>query len=120
MYNNEEMNAINATLGQGFVLRLSDYIMNKRKTPILVQEVSDGYVSVVLRYKSLKDGNYMPVAFIEHYVRSENGLDKMPGKNIKIGDACEDFSFENLKDLTFKVNVPELIQMGKDIKINKH
>ena len=32
MYKNEEMDAINKTLGQGFVIRISDYIMYNKKT----------------------------------------------------------------------------------------
>lgn len=119
MYNDEEMNAINKTLGQGFVLRLSDYIMNKRKTAILVKHVSDGYVVITLRYKCSKHGGYIPVAYVEHYVVTENGTNTTHGVTLEIGSECPTQDFEVIKAKTFLVDVDYLINIGENIEV-KH
>ena len=119
MYNNEEMDAINATLGQGFVLRLSDYIINKRKTAILVKRVTDGYVVVTLRYKGSECGGYIPVAYVEHYVVTENGANTTRGITVEIGSECPTQDFEVIKAKTFLVDIDYLVKIGEDIKV-KH
>lgn len=119
MYKNEEMDAINKTLGQGFVIRISDYIMYNKKNPILVKEVSDGYVIAALQYVLSKDGGFLSVAYIEHYVRSENGMDTTTGKVVELASARPEPDFEKLRALTFEVDVDELVKIGESIKV-KH
>ena len=118
MYKNEEMDAINKTLGQGFVLRLSDYIINRRKTAILVKHVSDGYVVITLRYKG-SNGGYIPVAYVEHYVVTENGANTTRGVTVEIGSERPTQDFEVIKAKTFLVDIDYLVKIGEDIKV-KH
>lgn len=119
MYKNEEMDAINKTLGQGFVLRLSDYIINRRKTAILVKHVSDGYVVITLRYKDSKHGGYIPVAYVEHYVVTENGANTTHGVTVEIGSECPTQNFEVIKAKTFLVDIDYLVKIGESIEV-KH
>lgn len=119
MYKNEEMDAINKTLGQGFVIRISDYIMYNKKNPIIAKEVSDGYVIAALQYVLSKDGGFVPAAYIEHYVRSENGMDTTTGEIVELASARPEPDFEKLKALTFEVDVDELVKIGESIKV-KH
>lgn len=119
MYKNEEMDAINKTLGQGFVIRISDYIMYNKKNPIIVKRVPDGYVVIVLRYKCSEHGGYIPMAYVEHYVVTENGVKTARAVTVDIGSECPTRDFEVIKAKTFLVNVDELVKIGENIKV-KH
>ena len=90
-----------------------------RKNPIIAKEVPDGYVIAALQYVLSKDGGFVPAAYIEHYVRSENGMDTTTGKVVELASARPEPDFEKLRALTFEVDVDELVKIGESIKV-KH
>ena len=116
MYKNEEMDAINKTLGQGFVLRIGDYIINKKKTATLTKRVPRGYVVITLCYKSSEYGGYIPVAHVKRYVIIKNGIRATRGVTVEIGSECSTQDFEVIKAKTFLADVDELVKIGESIR----
>lgn len=115
----KEMGKINATLGQGFMLKIGDYISKGKKTPRLVRNVSGGFICIDLRFDESKSNGglceYTPVAVMRRYKESNNGFDvcKINGKesvSIAVGRSQEEPFFDILRAMTFTVNVTSLIE----------
>lgn len=115
----KKIGKINATLGQGFMLKIGDYISSGKKTPRLVRNVSDGFVCIDLCFDESKGNGgmceYTPVAVMRRYKESSNGFDacKINGKDsvsVAVGKSQEEPFFDILRAMTFTVNVASLIE----------